>query len=207
MDRRLEGERRYTPLVDEYADRYGVPQQYARALIRYESNWDPAAIGKDGEQGLGQLMSAAAIDMGLDPRKRFNPRMNVDAAMKLLSRLYETNGRDWPMALCEYNQGRRGCAGTGGRKAGLEYASDIIDRDGRRTRMGTSPAGTTPVGVSTPAKDDVAVPKNIGTTDCPGFSFIHPGDWPATLKCSFPGALLYLTTAGLVLYAAWASLN
>ena len=61
---------------------YGIPEALLRAIIKTESDYDPAVISSAGAQGLMQLMPDTARLMGVtDP---FNPRQNIMGGARYL---------------------------------------------------------------------------------------------------------------------------
>ena len=95
------------PRVDSYAKKYGVPEDFARALIFRESGGDPNAKGKNTTKGqakgLGQLMPDTVAKYGVqDP---FNPDQNLDATMHKFSDLLKKYNNDPVKAYASYYGG------------------------------------------------------------------------------------------------------
>jgi soluble lytic murein transglycosylase-like protein len=89
-------------LADAAADKYGLPRQLVRSVIRIESGFQPNAISPKGAIGLMQLMPGTAQSLGADPR---DPVQNVDAGARYLRQLLEKyDGYLWH-ALAAYNAG------------------------------------------------------------------------------------------------------
>ena len=61
--------------VAAYAQHYGVPTGFVRAIIEQESGWHPCAISHKGAVGLMQLMPSTAARLGV--RDRCNVHENV----------------------------------------------------------------------------------------------------------------------------------
>lgn len=101
---------RYQQYVSYYADMYGVPQEIVYAVIRTESKFDPDAVSRAGARGLMQLMPetyravASAIGRVPDECLAFDPGMNIQCGVYLLSRLYCKYGV-WETAFAAYNAG------------------------------------------------------------------------------------------------------
>ncbi len=88
--------------IELAALRNGLEPSLLRAVVRVESNFNPEAVSPVGAQGLGQLMPATALELGVnDP---FDPRQNLDAAAAYLSRLIE-RFKSVRLALAAYNAG------------------------------------------------------------------------------------------------------
>lgn len=109
----------YKSLSDQYADQYGVPRSILQAVIGKESGWNPNAMGKAGEIGLGQLMPNTAREMGVNP---FVPRENLQGSAKFLAQQFKRLG-NWRDALSYYNAGFNLENGRG-------YADSILSKVG-----------------------------------------------------------------------------
>ena len=72
-----------------------------RANIEIESAYRQNAVSSAGAIGLGQLMSATARDLGVDPR---DPLQNLDGSARYLAMMLELFG-DPRLALAAYNAG------------------------------------------------------------------------------------------------------
>jgi soluble lytic murein transglycosylase-like protein len=76
---------RYTRYDDHIRDQqafYGIPEPLLRAIIKTESDYDPAVVSSVGAQGLMQLMPDTARLMGVtDP---FDPRQNIMGGARYL---------------------------------------------------------------------------------------------------------------------------
>jgi soluble lytic murein transglycosylase-like protein len=97
-------------LVDRIAARVGLDRRVAHAVVRAESNYNPAAISPKGAMGLMQLMPVVARQYDLtDP---FHPEQNLEAGMRHLQQLL---GRyDLSRALAAYNAGEGAVSRYGG---------------------------------------------------------------------------------------------
>ena len=106
--------------TDKIAKLYDVELELVLAMVRVESNFQPNAISKSGAVGLTQLMSFTARELGLkvpnygNPRKptrnrqtdeRFQPRKNLGAGVKYLSRMLKMYDGNHSLALAAYNAG------------------------------------------------------------------------------------------------------
>ncbi len=90
-------------IITETAQRHQVDPNLVRALVRVESNYNPAAVSRKGAMGLMQLMPATARRFNVS--NPFNPQQNVDAGVQLLRTLLDNFGGSVPLALAAYNAG------------------------------------------------------------------------------------------------------
>ncbi len=89
-------------LADAAADKYGLPRELVRSVMRVESGFQPNAISPKGAIGLMQLMPDTARTLGADPN---DPVQNVDAGARYLRQLLDKyDGYLWH-ALAAYNAG------------------------------------------------------------------------------------------------------
>jgi hypothetical protein len=99
----------YLPLIQQAAEKYGVPPQLVAGVIQQESGGNPKAVSKTGAQGLMQIEPGTGKDLGL--KDAFDPAQNIDAGTKYLKQLYEqtadpaTKKGDWQKTLIGYNAG------------------------------------------------------------------------------------------------------
>ncbi len=89
-------------LVDQAADRYGLPREFVRSVARAESAFNPAAVSPKGALGVMQLMPATAAQLGANPH---DPGENVDAGVRHLQELLRKYGGSARLALAAYNAG------------------------------------------------------------------------------------------------------
>ncbi|HEO69666.1 MAG TPA: hypothetical protein ENN80_00265 [Candidatus Hydrogenedentes bacterium] len=93
---------RVMPIVSHYAKHYGVDEDLILAVIRVESNFEPAAKSPKGACGLMQLIPSTAAMMGV--RDIFDPAENVEGGTQYLARLLHRFG-NLEHALAAYNAG------------------------------------------------------------------------------------------------------
>jgi soluble lytic murein transglycosylase-like protein len=92
-------------LVQQAADRHGLPASFVHLVARAESGYKPNAVSPKGAVGIMQLMPATAASLGADPS---NPEQNVEAGTRLLRDLlakYENYPDQLRRALAAYNAG------------------------------------------------------------------------------------------------------
>lgn len=95
---------RYEALIRDEAVRQGMDPDLAVRLFMTESSGDPNAVSPKGAVGLGQLMPAAAREMGLDPKERTDPEKNVRASVGYFVKQQQKYG-DPALAAAAYNWG------------------------------------------------------------------------------------------------------
>jgi soluble lytic murein transglycosylase-like protein len=93
----------YAELIEEAAAQYGLDAALIRAVMKTESAFDPRAVSPVGAMGLMQLMPALARDMGV--KNPYDPRENIMAGAKYLSRLLEAHRGNVALTLASYNAG------------------------------------------------------------------------------------------------------
>ncbi len=97
----------YAAHVAEAAQRFGLPEAWIWAVMRAESNGDPAAISRAGAMGLMQIMPGtwgqltARYGLGDNP---WDVRANIHAGAAYLREMVDRY-RDLPTALAAYNAG------------------------------------------------------------------------------------------------------
>ncbi|MBO5269701.1 MAG: lytic transglycosylase domain-containing protein [Clostridia bacterium] len=102
--------REYRTLIETYAAEYGVPTSVVYAVIKSESDFDPAAISSAGAIGLMQLMPdtfewlcSRTGDL-YAPALLYDPATNIRYGTYLLSILYTEYGT-WETVYAAYNAG------------------------------------------------------------------------------------------------------
>nr|WP_278983803.1 lytic transglycosylase domain-containing protein [Sphingobium yanoikuyae] len=97
----------YAAHVTEAAQRFGIPEAWIWAVMRVESNGDPAAISHAGAIGLMQVMPGTWTMLTTRHELGDNPwdvRANIHAGTAYLREMIDRYG-DLPTALAAYNAG------------------------------------------------------------------------------------------------------
>ena len=100
----------------------GVPPDLALAVAKRESGFNQAAIGKDGELGIFQLMPATARGLGVNPADLDS---NIQGGIAYLRQMYTQFG-DWGTALAAYNCGPGNIASGTMCKTTPSYVASIL---------------------------------------------------------------------------------
>ena len=163
------------PYIREAAGRYGVPEQWVRAVMQQESGGQEQAVSPVGAMGLMQVMPAtydglrARYGLGDDP---YDPHNNILAGTAYIREMYDRFGA--PGFLAAYNAGpdrvdgylagaaslpdetvelpRRGHAQPRQRGADVGAAGDVCLRGAGRSVRGSPRTFTAwpPVAISAP---------------------------------------------------------
>ena len=89
-------------LLNQAAEKYGLPPEILHSVARVESGYDPRAVSPKGAIGIMQLMPATAAGLNADPR---DPAQNVDAGARHLRDLLVQYDGAAKKALAAYNAG------------------------------------------------------------------------------------------------------
>lgn len=101
---------RWAPAIQAAADEAGIDASLLAALVRHESNFDPAVTSHAGAIGLAQLMPGTAAGLGVDPH---DPYENLAGGARYLRAQLDRFG-DPKLALAAYNAGPNRVAQAGG---------------------------------------------------------------------------------------------
>jgi soluble lytic murein transglycosylase-like protein len=89
--------------IRDASEKHGVDSSLIRAVIKYESGFDPLAVSRAGAEGLMQLMPETARLLGV--RDSFNIRENIDGGTRFLKDMLDSFDGDLELALAAYNAG------------------------------------------------------------------------------------------------------
>lgn len=97
----------FDTLIATSAARWGVSENWIKAVIQVESAWDPNAVNPaDPSYGLMQISKATAKGYGVtDVSLLLDPAFNIDLGTHLLSDLMESYGDDFRRVYSAYNSG------------------------------------------------------------------------------------------------------
>lgn len=93
----------YDELIASAARDNSVDPKLVKSVMLIESGFNPAAISKKGARGLMQLMPEVAAEHGVSDVH--DPRQNIAAGTRQLSRLMSYYGGDLVKSLAAYNAG------------------------------------------------------------------------------------------------------
>lgn len=95
--------RQYDAYIREAAALYRLPESFIRAVIKVESNYNPAVVSHAGASGLMQLMPRTAARMGVTDV--FDPRQNILGGSRYLRILANHFSGDLVLTIAAYNAG------------------------------------------------------------------------------------------------------
>ncbi len=91
------------PWIKWASQHHNLPDSLIKAVIRVESNFNPAATSPKGAQGLMQLMPETAEEMQVS--SPYNIQENIWAGTSYLGMLLRKFNNNLPLALAAYNAG------------------------------------------------------------------------------------------------------
>ena len=103
LARQRNRESRFDPIIERYADAYGVDPVLVRAVIQVESNFNPATVSSKGARGLMQLMPGTARQFRVN--EVHDPEQNIRAGIAYLAYLHTLYPTDLRLVLASYNAG------------------------------------------------------------------------------------------------------
>lgn len=103
-----------------YANHYGVPLNFARAVVEQESAWQVCAISRKGAAGIMQLMPDTAARLGV--HNRCNLQQNISGGIRYLAWLMNKFHGELRLVAAAYYAGERVVEARG-----LAYANrDVV---------------------------------------------------------------------------------
>jgi soluble lytic murein transglycosylase-like protein len=115
------------------AQRYDLPVNLIKSVIRAESNFQVNAVSQAGAQGLMQLMPATARELGV--KNPFNIEENIDGGSRYLRKMLDSFGGDLKLALAAYNAGPEAVIKYGGKVPPFRETQQYVKRVLRFTRQ------------------------------------------------------------------------
>jgi soluble lytic murein transglycosylase-like protein len=125
--------------VAAYAQHYGVPVDFVRALIEQESGWHKCAISRKGAAGLMQLMPATAKKLNV--QDRCDVKQNISGGVRHLAWLMARFHGDLRLVAAAYYAGERVVEIRGLQYANPDvvgYVASIRERVERRRQFRTA---------------------------------------------------------------------
>ncbi|MCA1797616.1 MAG: lytic transglycosylase domain-containing protein [Geobacteraceae bacterium] len=90
-------------LVQHYARKHALDPNLVKAVVKAESNFDPACVSSAGARGLMQVMPATAAEMGI--YDLFDASQNIAAGSRYLRQMFARFSGNLDLALAAYNAG------------------------------------------------------------------------------------------------------
>jgi len=115
------------------AQKYDLPVNLIKSVIRAESNFHVKAVSHAGAQGLMQLMPATARELGV--KNPFNIEENIDGGSRYLRKMLDSFGGDLKLALAAYNAGPEAVKKYGGKVPPFRETQQYVKRVLRFTRQ------------------------------------------------------------------------
>jgi soluble lytic murein transglycosylase-like protein len=112
------------PVLLEAAYLFALPVSLVEAVIKVESNFQPAALSPKGAMGLMQLMPGTAKFLGVTDA--FCPRENILGGTRYLRLLLDFFGQSLPLALAAYNAGFQRVIDAGWRVPEIKETQDFV---------------------------------------------------------------------------------
>jgi soluble lytic murein transglycosylase-like protein len=107
--RQYVGQRAREYFVSYYSRQYAVSEEWVRAIIKVESNWEPLPVSPKGAVGVMQLMPATARRFGV--QNRFDSATNIEGGVRYLRWLLDYFQGDRALATAAYFTGEGRIAG------------------------------------------------------------------------------------------------
>jgi soluble lytic murein transglycosylase-like protein len=129
------------PWVKWASGNHKIPPALIKAVIRVESNFNPAATSPKGAQGLMQLMPGTAEELQVS--NAYDVKENISAGTRYLGMLLQKFNNNLPLALVAYNAGPQRvarCQGVPPIKETQGFVRDVCTNFLQYSREPTLPA-------------------------------------------------------------------
>lgn len=97
---------KYDDIIKEAAEKYSLPENLIKAVIKQESNYVPIAVSHKGAIGLMQIMPKTGEGLGITDKEMLkDPYTNIMAGSKYLSQMLNRYDGRLDLSLSAYNAG------------------------------------------------------------------------------------------------------
>lgn len=97
---------KYDDIIKEAAEKYSLPENLIKAVIKQESNYVPDAVSHKGAVGLMQIMPQTGVGLGItDEEMLKDPYTNIMAGSRYLSQMLNRYDGRLDLSLSAYNAG------------------------------------------------------------------------------------------------------
>lgn len=112
-------------IIETTARKYGVDENFVKAVAKTESNFNPNATSNVGAMGIMQLMPSTAQELGV--KNPYNPQENIDGGVRYLKKMLDNFGGNTNLALVAYNAGMA-TANTYGTNPPQQETKDYVEK-------------------------------------------------------------------------------
>ena len=96
----------YDTIINEASEKYSVPKDLIKAVIKQESNYMPNAVSSKGAIGLMQIMPSTGALLGIEDKESLkDPYTNIMTGTKYLSQMLNRYDGRLDLSLSAYNAG------------------------------------------------------------------------------------------------------
>ena len=96
----------YDTIINEASEKYSVPKDLIKAVIKQESNYMPNAVSSKGAIGLMQIMPSTGALLGIEDEELLkDPYVNIMTGTKYLSQMLNRYDGRLDLSLSAYNAG------------------------------------------------------------------------------------------------------
>lgn len=157
-------------IVEREAQKAGLPADIAMAVMRVESNFDPALIGSVGEIGLMQVRPETAALMGFKGslQELATPEVNIHYGVTYLAKAWRLADGDLCRALMKYR------AGHGEESMTARSVSYCSRAESYLVSPDTPPSGTEPAVTATARTAAAATARAVKGTTAPISALASP---------------------------------